>query len=98
MKYTHFISDLYNADALVSRFAINGKPTEYHVMFQITRRNMPFTEQLAHIQGAFKEFNTTRITEAKPVFVRYFLSDAHNQIEILQKSLNNTPCAVSIVE
>lgn len=98
MKYTHFISDLYNADALVSRFAINGKPTEYHAMFQITRRNMPFSEQLAHIQGAFKEFNSTRITEAKPVFVRYFLSDAHTQIEILQKSLNNTPCAVSIVE
>jgi len=67
-------------------------------MFQVTRRNMPFAEQLNHLQGAFKEFNTTRISSAKPVFVRYFLSDAHNQIELLQKSLNNTPCAVSIVE
>ena len=98
LKYTHFISDLYNADALVARFALNGKPTEYHVMFQVTRRNMSFAEQLNHIQGAFKEFNTTRITSAKPVFVRYFLSDAHNQIDLLHKSLNATPCAVSIVE
>lgn len=98
MKYTHFISDLYNVDAQVARFAIADKPTEYHVMFQVTRRNMPFAEQLNHLQGAFKEFNTTRISSAKPVFVRYFLSDAHNQIELLQKSLNNTPCAVSIVE
>lgn len=98
MKYTHFISDLYNADALVARFAINDKPTEYHVMFQVTRRNMSFVEQLTHIQGAFKEFNTTRISSAKPVFVRYFISDAHNQIELLHKSLSNTPCAVSIVE
>ena len=82
----------------MSRFAIGDKPTEYHVMFHVTRRNMPFAEQLSQIQGAFREFNTTRISAAKPVFVRYFLSDAANQIELLQKSLNNTPCAVSIVE
>lgn len=98
MKYTHFISDLYNVEAQVSRFAISEKPTEYQVMFQVTRRNMSFAEQLSHIQGAFKEFNKTRIPSAEAVFVRYFLSDSANQIEILQKSLNNTPCAVSIVE
>lgn len=98
MKYTHFISDLYNVEAQVSRFAINEKPTEYHVMFQLTRRNMSFAEQLNHIQGAFREFNKTRIPSAKAVFVRYFLSDSANQIDLLQKSLNNTPCAVSIVE
>ena len=98
LKYTHFISDLYNVEAQVARFAIGDKPTEYHVMFHVTRRNMPFAEQLSQIQGAFREFNTTRISAAKPVFVRYFLSDSTNQIELLQKSLNNTPCAVSIVE
>lgn len=98
MKYTHFISDFYNVEAHVSRFAINEKPTEYHVMFQLTRRNMSFAEQLNHIQGAFQEFNKTRIPSANAVFVRYFLSDSANQIDLLQKTLNNTPCAVSIVE
>lgn len=98
MKYIHFTSDLYNVDAQVSRFAINEKPTEFHVMFHVTRRNMSFEEQLAHIQGACVEFNSTRIPQAKPVFVRYFLSDAGNQIDVLQKTLRNIPCAVSIIE
>lgn len=98
MKYTRFTSDYYNVEANVSRFAISDKPTVYHVMFKVTRKNMPFAEQLNHIQGALKEFNNTRIPQAKPVFVRYFLSDAANQLTELQRSLNNTPCAVSIVE
>lgn len=98
MKYTHFSSDLYNVEAQVSRFAINEKPTEYHVMFHLTRRNMSFEEQLCHLQGAFKEFNSTRIPSAKAVFVRYFISDAGNQADLLHKVLRHTPCAVSIVE
>ena len=98
MKYTRFTSDYYNVEAYVSRFAISEKPTMYNVAFQVTRKNMSFTEQLNHIQGALKEFNNTRIEQAKPVFVRYFLSDAANQLNLLQRSLNNTPCAVSIVE
>lgn len=98
MKYTHFSSDLYNVEAQVSRFAISEKPTEYHVMFHVTRRNMSFVEQLSHLQGACKEFNNTRIPSAKAVFVRYFLSDSTNQIDLLNKTMGNTPCAVSIVE
>lgn len=98
MKYLHFISDLYNAEAQVSRFAVYEKPTEYHAMFQLTRKNMTFTEQLEHLQGAIKEFNSTRIPQAKVVFVRYFLSDVVNQFELLQQTLNNTQCAVSVVE
>jgi len=98
VKYTRFTSDYFNVEANVSRFAISEKPTVYHVAFKVTRKNMSFDEQLNHIQGALKEFNSTRIPQAKPVFVRYFLSDATNQLNLLQRTLNNTPCAVSIVE
>lgn len=58
-----------------------------------------FESQLDTIHRAFDAFMESRSVGTSPVFMRYFLSDAANQAEILDACISkNRRCAVSVVE
>jgi len=100
MNYlTRLFSD-YGVKAKIASFRKSGNTSEYHIMLQITNAVTDFQTQLDQIQVAYKDLLATLPDkELKPVFKRYFLSDAANQQSIVNISELNLPaCAVSIVQ
>lgn len=68
---------------------------EYHVMITTTLAGEGFNRQLDSIMRAYDETTFHLGTRVKPVFKRYFLSDAANQFKLLPST---DECAVSVVQ
>lgn len=72
---------------------------EHHVVITLTdeARTRPYADQLRLIVACFE--NTRKQLTAKPVFKRYFLSDAANQAdELMAYELESPDYAVSVVQ
>lgn len=87
------------ANVQITSFGKEDKITEYHIMFHVDGSD-DFNTQLKNLQNAFNAIIEQYLPAgAMPVFRRYFLSDATNQLTELQESLKQLPeCATSIVQ
>jgi enamine deaminase RidA (YjgF/YER057c/UK114 family) len=73
--------------------------SEYHVTLHVMRTGDPFADQLAGIREALSCLLRQYGERVHPVFMRYFLSDAANQIPVMEAYGKEAfPCAVSVVQ
>ena len=73
--------------------------SEYQLMLHPLATGELFEVQLLSVLRSYKSLLTTELPNAVPVFMRFFVSDAANQAELLHSHLSELPsCAVSIVE
>ena len=73
-----------------------GSVTEFHAMLHIEPRGEVFTDQVARIQQAEKTLKSLdALAGAKAVFKRYFLSDATNQVPVINE---NDQCTISYIQ
>lgn len=81
------------------RFGNINEVEEHHVIFHVIQINKRFDQQLRDIRNALDGYLITADRNIRPVFKRYFLSDAENQLpEVLESEKSQSPCAVSIVQ
>lgn len=87
-------------EAQIASFKGAGGTTEYQVMLSVTNPELPFLEQLQHIQRAYVDVVKEELMDnAVPVFRRYFLSDAANQADfVLSWECDNACCPLSIIQ
>ncbi|MDR3269727.1 MAG: hypothetical protein LBT83_11770 [Tannerella sp.] len=80
-------------------FEADGGIAEYHATLHATRTNSSFVTQLDDLQNACVRLLSCYGKHVRPVFKRYFLSDAANQAPLLAACDKDAiPCAVSIVQ
>ncbi|MBO4215163.1 MAG: hypothetical protein J5888_02370 [Bacteroidaceae bacterium] len=73
-----------------------GEVTEFHAILHVKPQGEVFSGQLARIQQAESLMMAMPELEgAKTVFKRYFLSDATNQVPLIEE---NNPCTVSYIQ
>ncbi len=95
----HKILTFDNAEARIFGFDGGTEVEEFHLVLSVTNPMLPYREQLEAIFSAYNEAKNCLTSGAKPVFKRYFLSDASNQIELLTaRETESTDCAVSIIQ
>lgn len=82
------------AVATVSTFRPEDGAAEHHAVITAPG-GRPFDEQLSAVSEAFARVRSTLGSDAKPVFMRYFLSDSANQSALLPTA--DGSCAVSVV-
>ena len=84
----------------ISSFAGKGGVTEYHLLFTVTDRTLPFSGQLQNIQRVYAAIVRDVLPDdAIAVFRRYFLSDAANQADwVMAQECEKAYCPLSIVE
>ncbi len=76
-----------------------GGMRECHAVLHVTDTEAPLAKQLGDIHAAYFYLLSSYGGELCPVFKRYFLSDAANQIDALRSGENPyPPCATSIVQ
>jgi enamine deaminase RidA (YjgF/YER057c/UK114 family) len=76
-----------------------GGLAEHHAMLHVVRLDASFAVQLQEIQEACAYLLSVYGGNVRPVFKRYFLSDAANQSPALQESMDGSQaCAVSVVQ
>ncbi|MBR6251152.1 MAG: hypothetical protein IKR17_08175 [Bacteroidales bacterium] len=77
----------------------NGAANEAHVIIYTDCKEPLFSQQLIDIQKQFSDLlASSEMRGYKPVFMRYFVSDAANQVETLNNYVSRDECAVSIVQ
>lgn len=80
----------------LTTFAPKGKTAEWHVMLHVEPRSEAFPEQFRRIsQAETWLLGTNDMAGAKPVFKRYFLSDATNQRPLMPQ---DDSCTVSYIQ
>jgi enamine deaminase RidA (YjgF/YER057c/UK114 family) len=84
------------AAARLSVFCPKGGAAEYHVMIRLTDRYLNAEKQFNNIETAIGRMNGLFGKDVKCVFKRYFVSDAVNQADFLNRQ--NGDAAVSVVE
>ena len=73
-----------------------GEVTEFHAMLHIEPRGEAFTNQLARLQETEKSLKDLELLSgAKVVFKRYFLSDATNQVPLINE---DERCTISYIQ
>ena len=83
----------------ISHFQRTAGIDEYHAMLHVNAREASFEKQLSDIRAAYFYLLASHGPQVRPVFRRYFLSDAANQFALLQqKEQSYPPCATSIVQ
>ncbi len=100
-KYTTEINEV---NIKLSPCEFRNNVNEYYIMFTVTNSCLTFEKQRDCLYNAYKEivssgFNGSLplLRNAKPVFKRFFLSDAANQTDNLKNILNDE-CAISIIQ
>lgn len=94
MEYSkHSFSDLA-VEARVASFNPEGGFAEHHAVLRCLDLRMPFAQQLDSMRQAVGRL-AALLPKARPVFARYFLSDAANQAQGLA---DGWECAVSVVQ
>lgn len=95
MEYV--VKNLENIGARIelTRFAA-GQVTELHAMLHVQAQGELFEAQFARLQQAKKALmEMEEVQSAKVVFKRYFLSDATNQVPLIQE---NDECTISYIQ
>ncbi|MDR0743831.1 MAG: hypothetical protein LBF05_05700 [Tannerella sp.] len=90
-----------SAGATANAITKNVKRTgvfEYQLMIRITKTGLSFDGQLKSVFGLFKEICENEMNHATIVFLRFFLSDATNQIKLLSDYLPENKSNISIIE
>lgn len=89
-----------NARAEIASFTSEGSEVaEHHVIIHVTATQLPFAGQLKAIDDMLTQLTRQQIDGAKPVFKRYFLSDAYNQAgEVMSLELDYNDYALSIIQ
>ena len=83
----------------ISNFCVANGVNEHQLMLHATATDELFEVQLLAVLHAFKDVLNGELKGTTPVFVRFFISDAANQDEILKKHVTDVVnCAVSIVQ
>lgn len=96
MEYvSHHIEQL-GATLSLTHFTA-GTVSEIHAMISVEPRSEMFSAQLARIRQAEQQLmQLPEVSGAKPVFKRYFLSDATNQVGALREA--DGQCTVSYIQ
>lgn len=80
-------------------FKNNTDVQEYHLIIEIKNKHLTYQEQLQNLFETFKETLAETYPNAIPVFARFFLSDAYNQIKTLKEKTDRyIPCAISYIQ
>jgi hypothetical protein len=95
MEYvSHHIEQL-GATLSLAHFTA-GTVSEIHAMISVEPRSEMFSAQLARIRQAERQLmQLPEVSGAKPVFKRYFLSDATNQVPAIKE---NDHCTISYIQ
>ena len=96
MQFNKFRIEKLGVTIELTTFAPEGKVAEYHAILHVEPQGEPFEKQLRRIILAEKELMALDdIAGAKPVFKRYFLSDAANQRPLMPQ---DDTCTVSYIQ
>ncbi|MBO7118975.1 MAG: hypothetical protein J6W03_01490 [Bacteroidaceae bacterium] len=96
MQFNKKYLEKLGATIELTTFAPEGKTAEYHAILHVEPRGESFVEQLRRItQAEAQLLDSEDLAGAKPVFKRYFLSDATNQRPLMPQ--DNT-CTVSYIQ
>ena len=83
----------------IRSLCFEGGVDEHHAVIRIIQPMLSFCEQRDNILTALRELTEGQLPGARPVFLRFFLSDAANQSGLLAEALADfPPCACSIIE
>lgn len=93
-------SEIINIEDIGARIHFStfnaGEVTELHAMITISANNEMFDKQTARLSAAEASLRALpQLDGAKPVFKRYFLSDATNQLPLINDSKE---CTVSYIQ
>lgn len=88
--------DRGNAVLQVSEFCPESGAKEYHLMIAPSETGS-FYEQLCAVNQALADFRNDH-DEMDPDFVRYFVSDASNQEQLVKDTASELNCPVSVIE
>lgn len=95
MEYVVKNLDNIGARIELTRFAA-GQVTELHAMLHVQAQGELFEAQFARLQQAKNALmEMEEVQSAKVVFKRYFLSDATNQVPLIQE---NDECTISYIQ
>ena len=96
MQFNKFRIEKLGVTIEMTTFAPEGKVAEYHAILHVEPQGEPFEKQLRRIILAEKELMALDdMAGAKPVFKRYFLSDAANQRPLMPQ---DDTCTVSYIQ
>ena len=77
----------------------DSEVAEHHVMIHVTDHRLPYSSQLKAVDDTLTQLVHGQLGGAKPVFKRYFLSDAYNQSgEVLWLELDYSDYALSVIQ
>lgn len=77
----------------------DSEVAEHHVMIHVTDHRLPYSSQLKAVDDTLTQLVHSQLGGAKPVFKRYFLSDAYNQSgEVLSLELDYSDYALSVIQ
>ena len=77
---------LTNAFAEIHLFDAGTEVKEYHVMIHVDNPLLPFAQQLEAVVGAYRQLLDGELKGCVAAFKRYFVSDATNQMDLIQKA------------
>lgn len=96
MQFNKKFLDNLGVTIEVSTFAPEGKTVEWHAMLHVEPRGESFLQQYRRIcQAQASLLEMEEMNGAKPVFKRYFLSDATNQLPLMEQ---DDTCTVSCIQ
>ncbi len=99
MCYSDKVLIYSNIRIELSRFDKLGGVSECHAMLHVADIETSFSQQLVDINAAYLYLLSSFGGNLHPVFKRYFLSDAVNQMEsVRNREKPYPPCATSFVE
>ena len=83
----------------VFKYEVPEGVSEYHAMLRVTDSHMSYEEQVGCLLEDYKQLLAGDLKGAVPVFMRFFLSDAANQVCHLREVLAGAvDCPLSVVE
>lgn len=75
----------------IRSLCFEGGVDEHHAVIRIIQPMLSFREQRDNILTALRELTEGQLPGARPVFLRFFLSDAANQSGLLTEALADFP-------
>ena len=93
MQFKKIHLEKLGATIELTTFAPEGKTAEYHAILHVEARGESFQQQLRRISQAEEQLMAQAdLADAKPVFKRFFLSDATNQRPLMPQ---DDTCTIS---
>ncbi|MBP3712412.1 MAG: hypothetical protein J6I86_08095 [Bacteroidaceae bacterium] len=96
MQFKKIHLEKLGATIELTTFAPDGKTAEYHAILHVEARGESFQQQLRRISQAEEQLMAQAdLADAKPVFKRFFLSDATNQRPLMPQ---DDTCTISYIQ